>query len=220
MKRYLLRFRNSITKSIQKEEKQMEKLKIGIGITGSFCCFDKTIEVLKELKKLNYELIPIISFNVQNITTRFFDKNEFKLVIESICGNEAITSIEGAEPIGPKAMLDAFIILPCTGNTLGKIANGITDTPVTMAFKAHLRNERPIIVCVSTNDGLSTSFNNLAKLYNKKCVFIAPFLQDDSQKKPNSLVVDFDKITKTLELALERKQIQPVICSLIDGIGK
>lgn len=198
----------------------MEKLKIGICVTGSFCCFDKTIDVLKELVKLNYELIPILSFNVQNITTRFFDKVEFKNTIENICGNEAIISIEGAEPIGPKATLDALMILPCTGNTLGKIANGITDTPVTMAFKAHLRNERPIVVCVSTNDGLSTSFNNLAKLYNKKCVYIAPFLQDDSQKKPNSLVVDFDQITKTLELALQRKQIQPVICSVINNLEK
>lgn len=187
------------------------KLTIGVGITGSFCTLKKTIGVLKELIAQGYNVIPVLSFNVQNFSTRFFDKDNFREEVEGICGNKSVLTIQDAEPIGPKNYLDAFIVLPCTGNTLGKIANGITDTPVTMAVKAHLRNEKPTIICISTNDGLSTSFHNLAKLYNKKSVYIAPFLQDDSDSKPNSLVVDFSLVLETLNLAMEKKQIQPVL---------
>lgn len=190
----------------------MDTLKnIGVAITGSFCCFERTLKTLSSLLESGYLLKPVLSYSVQEMSTRFFNKDEFRKQVENICGEKAITSIVEAEPIGPKKMFDALIVLPCTGNTLAKLAQGITDTPVTMAVKAHIRNERPVLICVSTNDGLSTSFKNIATLMNKKNVYISPFSQDDPIKKPNSLVVDFSLVKKALEYALEGKQIQPIL---------
>lgn len=190
----------------------MDTLKnIGVAITGSFCCLEKTLNTLKTLKQSGYSITPILSYSVQELDTRFFESREFRKQVESIAENKSITSIVTAEPIGPKKMFDALVVLPCTGNTLAKLSQGITDTPVTMAVKAHIRNERPVLICVSTNDGLGTSFKNIATLMNKKNVYISPFTQDDPIKKPNSLVVDFSLVEKALEQALINKQIQPIL---------
>lgn len=185
--------------------------KIGVCITGSFCCFERTLNTLKKLKDEGYSLTPILSYSTQDFKTRFFDNIEFKNEVEKICENKSITTIVEAEPIGPKKLFDAIVVLPCTGNTLAKLSQGITDTPVTMAVKAHIRNNLPVLVCVSTNDGLGTSFKNIATLMNKKNFFISPLSQDDPVKKQNSLVVNFKQIPKALEYTLEGIQIQPIL---------
>lgn len=188
----------------------MIKTVLGVGITGSFCTFKQTLITLKELS-CDYDIYPILSFNAQNINSRFISSKEFIDKVEEICKKNIINSIEDAEPIGPKSLFDAMLVFPCTGNTLSKLANGITDTPVTMACKAHLRNNKPLVIAVSTNDGLSSSLQNIATLINKKNVFFSPFGQDSPVNKPMSLVAKFDMIDKSVRLALDNKQIQPIL---------
>lgn len=189
----------------------LENLNIGFALTGSFCTLKRTISELKELSKSGANIVPIMSEITYSTDTRFGKAEDFINEIKSITGNEIINTIKKAEPIGPKNILDALIIAPCTGNTLSKIALGMTDSCVAMASKASLRNDNPLIIAISTNDGLSASAKNIASLLNTKNVFFVPFSQDDPINKPTSLVADMSKIYDTLIMALDKKQIQPII---------
>lgn len=189
----------------------MEGLTIGVAITGSFCTFSRVIEEVKALKTLGAELIPIFSLQVQSTDSRFGKADTFIKDMEAITEKQGIYSITEAEPIGPKALLDVLVIMPCTGNTLAKLAVGISDTPVLMAAKAHLRNEKPLVLSISTNDALGSNLNNIGSLMNKKHVFFVPFGQDDYKNKPNSMVAHMELIPNTIQEALHGKQIQPVI---------
>lgn len=183
---------------------------IGFALCGSFCTYSQVFPIMEELAK-NHQIIPIFSFASASIDSRFGTATEHLEQARAICGRSPLRTIEGAEPIGPKQMLDALIIAPCTGNTLSKLAHSIADTPVTMAAKSHLRNGRPVIVAVSTNDALAGAAENIGKLLGRKHYYFVPFRQDDPQKKPASMVADFSKIPETLESAMEGRQIQPVI---------
>lgn len=186
-------------------------LKIGFALTGSFCTFSKVIPKIKELVDEGAEVLPIMSFNAYNLDTKFGKAKDFIAQIEEITGNEIIHTIQGAEPIGPKKLTDIMIIAPATGNTIAKLANGITDTPVTMAAKSHLRNENPLIIAISTNDALSGSAKNIGTLLNKKNFYFVPFSQDNPITKPRSIVFDENYIVKTIEYALNGEQIEPII---------
>ena len=188
-----------------------EGLRIGFAMTGSFCTFSKVIKEIENLKSQNADLIPIMSEMVWNTDTRFGKAEEFIEKVTAISGKEIIHDIRGAEPIGPKNLLDALIVAPCTGNTISKIANGITDSCVAMAAKATLRNNRPVILAVSTNDGLGSSARNIGTLLNKANIYFVPFGQDDPTGKPDSLVADMTKISATLNAALIGKKLQPQI---------
>ncbi len=190
---------------------KFENLTVGFAVTGSFCTLKKTISHIRDLTENGANVIPIMSEITYNTDTRFGKAEDFISEIKSITGNEIITSVKGAEPIGPKNILDALVIAPCTGNTLSKIALGMTDSCVAMAAKANLRNENPLVIAVSTNDGLGASAQNIARLMNAKNVYFVPFGQDDAVKKPNSLVADMSKIADTLDFALSGRQIQPIL---------
>lgn len=184
---------------------------IGFAMCGSFCTIGKCTAVLKNLKETGLDIIPIMSETVYSTDNRFNKARDLTDEVEEICKHKVISTITGAEPIGPKKLLDALIIAPCTGNTLAKLANGVTDSSVTMAAKAHLRNKRPLIIGVSTNDGLSNSAKNIGVLLNMKNVYFVPFGQDDPINKQTSLVAHMDKIEETLNFALKGEQIQPVL---------
>jgi dipicolinate synthase subunit B len=185
-------------------------MNIGFAMCGSYCTFAKVFPVMEELAK-EHRVIPIFSDNVQRTDSRFGDSAGFYEKAFQITGAEPICSILEAEPIGPKKLLDALVIAPCTGNTLAKLAHSIADTPVTMAAKSHLRNGRPVVVAVSTNDGLAGAAENLGRLLARKNYYFVPFGQDDPKGKPTSLVAHFDKIPETVELALKGVQIQPLL---------
>ena len=189
----------------------LENLKIGLGITGSFCNFSETKNVICDLKKENVDVLTIISFTTRDYDTRFYKKSEYIKMLEEETKNRVIDTIPKAEPIGPKNMVDVILICPCTGNTLAKLAHGITDSPVTMATKATLRNGSPIVIGVSTNDGLGINGENIMKLLNTKNVYFIPFGQDNCVTKPNSLISHFDMLIPTINEALANKQIQPVL---------
>lgn len=188
----------------------MNKANVGFALCGSFCTFRRVLPVMKELTE-SCELFPIMSFNAYATDTRFGKAEDFIREIEQLCGREIIHSIFAAEPIGPKKLLDALIVEPCTGNTLAKLACGIADTPVTLAAKSHLRNARPLILAVSTNDALSGAAKNIGALQNYKNVFFVPYAQDDCENKPTSIVAHFEKTAETLHAALNGRQLQPVI---------
>ncbi len=183
---------------------------IGYSFCGSFCTFERSIAVLKKLALEGKEILPIMSFNAAGTDTRFGSADGFREKIEDICQRKAITTIEEAEPLGPRVPLEALIISPCTGNTLAKMAGGITDTPVTMAAKAHLRCERPVLVALASNDALSANLCNIAALLNKKNIYFVPLCQDDPVKKPFSLVAQFEMIPEALEAALDGRQLRPL----------
>lgn len=183
---------------------------IGFAMCGSFCTFSQVFPVMETLAE-NNRIIPIFSFASASTDSRFGTATQHLEQARQICGRSPLRTIEGVEPIGPKKMLDALIIAPCTGNTLAKLAHSIADTPVTMAAKSHLRNGRPVIVAVSTNDALAGAAENIGKLLARKHYYFVPFRQDDPEKKPTSMVADFKKIPETLEAALGGKQIQPVL---------
>lgn len=191
--------------------RSLENKTIGFAITASFCTFSKILAPMQELVDAGANVIPIMSFNASGTDTRFFMAKDFKEKVLSICNNPIIDTITAAEPIGPRALLDALVVAPCTGNTLGKLAGGITDTPVTMACKSHLRNNRPVLIAVSTNDALSGSAINIGKLLNTKGYYFVPFVQDDSVNKPCSLVANMSLILPSLEKALVKEQIQPIL---------
>lgn len=190
---------------------QLEGKKVGFILTGSFCTFSKTIPQMKEIIKQGAEIIPIMSFNAYQIDTKFGKAKDFIDEIEEITGKKIIHTIQDAEPIGPKHMTDIMIIAPCTGNTISKIACNITDTPATMAAKSHLRNNNPLVIAVSTNDALSGNAQNIGILLNRNNVFFVPFKQDNPITKPRSAVFDPTYIIKTLEGALDKEQIQPIL---------
>lgn len=183
---------------------------IGFALCGSYCTFARVFPAMEALAR-DHRVVPIFSENVQNTDTRFGNAAEFYQKAFAITGIEPICSIADAEPIGPKKLLDALIIAPCTGNTLGKLSHGITDTTVTMAAKAHLRNARPLILAVSTNDGLAGAAENLGRMLARKHVYFVPFGQDDPRSKPTSLVADFSKIPETVDAALRGTQLQPML---------
>ena len=185
-------------------------MNIGFALCGSFCTYSKVFPVM-ELLAREHALIPIFSEASFAIDSRFGTAAEHFETVQKICGREPIHTIAGAEPIGPKKMLDVLVIAPCTGNTLAKLAHSIADTPVTMAAKSHLRNGRPVVVAVSTNDALAASAKNLGLLLDKKNVYFVPFRQDDPERKPASLVADFTLVPKTIQAALEGRQLQPLI---------
>lgn len=184
---------------------------MGFCLCGSFCTFAKVIPEIEKLVREGYDVFPIMSHTAYTTDTRFGKAEDFIRQIETICDRRIISTIPEAEPIGPRKLLDALIIAPCTGNTAAKLACGITDTSVTMAAKAHLRNARPLIIAISTNDGLGINLKNIGTLTVLKNVYFVPYGQDDSQKKPNSLVADMEKIMPTLKSALRKKQLQPVL---------
>ncbi len=189
----------------------MKNKTIGFALTGSFCTFRSVISELKVLAETGASILPIVSENVFSTDTRFGNAKDFINEIEEICGKTVIHTIPGAEPIGPKNLLDALVIAPCTGNSLAKLACGITDTSVTMAAKATLRNQKPVILAVSTNDGLANSGKNIGLLLNTKNIYFVPFKQDDPIQKANSLVADMTKITETVKSVLAGAQPQPII---------
>ena len=185
-------------------------MNIGFALCGSFCTYDRVFPVM-ELLAREHTLIPIFSEASFAVDSRFGTAAEHFETVRKICGREPIHTIAGAEPIGPKKLLDVLVIAPCTGNTLAKLAHSIADTPVTMAAKSHLRNGRPVVVAVSTNDALAGAAENIGKLLGRKNYYFVPFRQDDPMKKPTSMVADFEKIPETVESAHRGVQIQPIL---------
>ena len=184
---------------------------VGFAVCGSFCTHAKAMEALEQVKARFSTVIPIVSECTAATDTRFGPAHELMREMERICDRRVISSIREAEPIGPKKLLDLLIIAPCTGNTLGKLACGITDTAVTMAAKAHLRNQRPLLIAPSPNDGLTASAPNLGALLSRKYIYFVPFGQDDPVKKPTSLVADFSLVADAAQAALEGRQLQPLL---------
>lgn len=190
--------------------KQEKFKKIGFCICGSFCTISRAIEQMLILKDKNYEIVPIVSEIVFKTDTRFGKSQDIIREIENICQKKVIRTIKEAESIGPKNLTDVMLVAPCTGNTLSKLANAITDTVVTMSVKSHLRGQKPVLIALATNDALAASVKNLGNLMNRKNYFFVPMVQDDTIKKPTSLVADFEKIPKAVENAFFRKQTLPM----------
>ena len=190
---------------------ELKGKKVGFALTGSFCTFSNTIPQIKKIVEKGAEVLPIMSFNAYNVNSKFGEAKDFIEEIEDITKNKIIHTIEGAEPIGPKNLTDIMIIAPCTGNTLSKLAHGITDGPALMAAKSHLRNNNSLVIGISTNDGLSGNANNLGTLLNRTNYFFVPFKQDNPITKPRSIVFSPDHIVETLEFALDKTQIQPIL---------
>ena len=183
---------------------------IGFALCGSFCTYEQVFPAMEALAQ-KYTVIPIFSYSSGSVDSRFGTADDHLQRAREICGRSPLQTIEGVEPIGPRKMLDVLIIAPCTGNTISKLAHSIADTPVTMAAKSQLRNGRPVIIAVSTNDALAGAAENIGKLLARKHYYFVPFGQDDPEKKPASMVADFSKIPETLEAALHGEQIQPII---------
>ncbi len=193
---------------------------VGFALTGSHCTFAQILPVIQQFVDQGAKVIPILSEAVAETDTRFGKAKDWTDKIEQITQHRCITTIVGAEPIGPKGLLDILVIAPCSGNTLSKLANAITDTPVLMAAKAHLRNQRPVVLAVSTNDGLGLNGVNIGRLLAIKNIFMVPFGQDDPYNKRNSLVADMEQIVPTVEKALRNEQIQPVIIEVFNKSKK
>lgn len=189
---------------------EIKAIRAGIAICGSFCTFERVFETAERLKAAGMELIPIMSFNASSLSTRFGKAEDNVKRIEDICDRRIINSIEEAEPIGPKKMTDIMLLPNCTGNTLAKLAMSVTDSPVTMAVKSHLRGGRPVVINVATNDALSGSAKNIGALMNLRHYYFVPLKQDDCVKKPTSVVGDFDRIEETIKAAIRGVQIQPI----------
>lgn len=188
-----------------------KKPNIGFAITGSFCTHEQILQSIGELVDKGYAVYPIVSDTSLKTNTRFGTAKNLIKKLEAITSHKALGDIVAVEPTGPQGLFDVIVVAPCTGNTLAKIANGINDTSVTMAVKAHIRNNKPVVIGISTNDGMGMNFKNLATLFAAKNFFFVPFGQDDFEKKPKSLVADWQKLEKTIELALCGEQIQPVL---------
>ncbi|WP_027718231.1 dipicolinate synthase subunit B [Desulfovirgula thermocuniculi] len=193
---------------------RLQGVRVGFALTGSHCTLDEVMVEVERLVKEGAEVYPIISSSVDSTDTKYGPASKWKTLLEGITGRLPINTIVGAEPIGPGKLFDVVVVAPCTGNTLAKLANGITDGPVLMAVKAHLRNLRPVVLAISTNDGLGMNAKNLGLLLNTKNIYLVPFGQDNPQEKPNSLKAKMDLILDTVLCALQGKQIQPVLISL------
>ncbi len=187
----------------------MKNIHLGYAMCGSFCTLNESVKQLENISD-SVDIIPIMSAITYTTDTRFGKASDFIARVENATNKNIIYTVPSAEPIGPKRLLDALVIAPCTGNTLAKLALGVTDTAVTMAAKAHLRNSRPLIIAVATNDALSASSKNIGTLMNTKNIYFVPMKQDDPNGKPTSVIADFTLIKKTVEMALEGKQLQPI----------
>lgn len=189
----------------------MKQTTIGFALTGSFCTFEKALAQIEELVCRGYDVLPVLSFNAGCLDTRFMRSDKLRERLVSITGHEPIDTLVAAEPIGPKKMCDVFVIAPATGNSLSKLVNGQFDTPALLGAKSHLRNENPLVLAVSTNDGLGAAAQNIGKLLTWRNVYFVPFGQDDPVKKPRSLVADFDQLPRTVAAALAGAQVQPML---------
>lgn len=196
-----------------KTSNSLENLRIGIAITGSFCTFASAFQQISALKEAGATLYPIVSDHAASIDSRFGKAADQMQKITDICGRSPVTTIAQAEPFGPSIPLDIMVILPCTGNTIGKLSHAITDTPVLMAAKAHLRNQRPLVLAMASNDALGFNLQNIGILMNSKNIYFVPFGQDDPVKKPNSMISHLDRLHDTILQALNGTQLQPVIVS-------
>lgn len=190
---------------------KLEGCTVGVAMTGSFCTYKKMMEQIELLVAHNINVIPIFSDNAQTLDSRFGHPKDFLEKLETITSNKPVVTIPGAEPLGPQNKLDIMMIAPCTGNTLAKLCHGITDTPALMAAKGHLRNGKPLVIFLSSNDSLGINFTNIGSLMNMKHIYFVPFGQDNYIQKPNSMVSHFELIEETLEKALEEKQLQPIV---------
>lgn len=189
----------------------MEHITLGFAMCGSFCTFAPVLAQLEALKAVYPDIIPILSETAFTTDTRFGTAEAFRARIESLCGRAILHTLDAVEPIGPKTLLDALIVAPATGSTLAKLANGIADTPVTLAVKAHLRNERPVILAVSSNDALGANAGNIGRFLARRHHYFVPMRQDAPQKKPRSVVADFTQLLSTVEAALRGVQLQPIL---------
>ncbi len=189
----------------------MKKVTIGFALTGSFCTFERAMRQMEELVHRGYDVLPVLSFNAGEVDTRFMAAHEVRERVQHITGHPPIDTLTGAEPIGPKRMCDIYVIAPITGNSLSKLANGQFDTPALLGAKSHIRNERPLVLAVSTNDGLGAAAQNIGRLLQWRNVYFVPFGQDDPIKKPRSLVADFEQIPRTIAAALAGIQLQPML---------
>ncbi|MGN0172580.1 MAG: dipicolinate synthase subunit B [Acutalibacteraceae bacterium] len=188
----------------------IDSLKIGFCLSGSFCTFERVLSEMRHLLADGASITPILSFNAASLDTRFGRAQDWRARIEQLTGQKALTTLTEVEPIGPKGYFDVLIVAPCTGSTLGRLANGISDTPVTLAVKSHLRRSRPVVLAVSTNDALGASLRNIALLKNTKHLYFVPMEQDDVVNKPNSLVADFSRLGDTVACAMTGLQLQPL----------
>lgn len=195
----------------QAENINIRGKKIGFALTGSFCTFARVFPQIKALRDAGAEVIPILSFNAYALDTRFFTAEEVRSQLFDITGRQPLHTLEGVEPIGPKKLLDLLIVAPCTGNTLAKLSTGVADTPVTLAAKSHLRNSGPVLVGISTNDGLAVAAKNIGELLVRRHYFFIPFAQDDALGKPRSLVAEMEKIPACAALAILGEQMQPIL---------
>jgi len=189
----------------------MKKLTIGFALTGSFCTFERSLKQMEELVRRGYDVLPVLSFNAGELDTRFMMARELREKVQHITGREPIDSLVAAEPIGPKRLCDVYVIAPITGSSLARLANGQFDTPAVLGAKSHLRNEKPLVLAVSTNDGLGAAAQNIGRLLQWRKVYFVPFGQDDPIKKPRSLVADFDQLPRTIAAALAGIQLQPML---------
>lgn len=190
---------------------RLKGVRVGFALTGSHCCLDDVIPQVRNLVSEGAEIFPILSNSVDITDTKYGSSKKWKDLLKEITGRESIASVVEAEPIGPQKLLDVVVVAPCTGNTLAKLANGITDTAVLMSAKAHLRNQRPVVLAISTNDGLSMNAKNIGLLLNARNIFMVPFGQDNPSGKPNSIMAKWDLIVDTVLEALKGKQYQPVL---------
>lgn len=191
----------------------MKKTTVGFAMTGSFCTFDAVLAQMRELVRRDYDVLPILSYNAAQLDTRFMEAAQLHRELKTITGHEPIQTLQQAEPIGPEKMTDIYLLAPATGNTIAKLVNGIFDTPALLGAKSHLRNDRPLVVAVSTNDALSTAAQNIGRLLMWRNVYLVPWRQDNVLKKPRSLVADFTLIPKTIQSALCGVQLQPIACA-------
>ena len=189
----------------------LKNINIGFAITGAFYSFENIIPILKQLRKEEANIIPLMSKNSYKINKNLGKSNEFVERIENITNNRIINTIEEAEKIGRKKLTDILVVVPCTGNTLGKISNGIYDGPITVAVKSHLRNSNPVVIGIATNDGLSGSAENIGRLLNRTNYYFVPFRQDNPITKPRSIIFDKTYVIKTIKSALQKEQIQPIL---------
>ncbi len=198
----------------------MSKTRVGFALTGSFCTFSQVFQVIETLVKLGFEVTPILSSRAAEEDTRFYSSEAVWRSLEALTGKKPLSTLSQVEPIGPKKLLDAYVIAPMTGASMGRMANGIFDTPALLGAKSHLRNGRPVLVAPSTNDGLSTSAENIGKILAMRNVYMVPFRQDDPVGKPRSVVADFSKIPEALAAALAGAQVQPILLGPLKNDGK
>ncbi len=198
----------------------MHKTKVGFALTGSFCTFSRVFSVMREMVEAGYDILPVLSYASAGEDTRFYPKDTVWWELEHITGRKPLSTLSEVEPIGPKKMLDAYVIAPMTGASMGKFAHGIFDTPALLGAKSHLRNARPVLVAPSTNDGLSTAAENIGKILGMRNVYVVPFGQDDPVHKPRSLVADFERIPEAVAAALAGAQLQPILLGSLKNEAK